>query len=207
MRELEFLPEWYPRARRQKRLVMLQSWLAVLLACGIAVWGLMTHRNHQARLAELQTLDRLIAQSQLNLKLRDELQEKKKALEDQQRVLSRIGMHVESSRILAKVAAIMPEHMSLVDLTVDTIDQVPAVDQGKSGDAKKAPAARKLQVHLQGVAPTDVDLANFLAKLSTVPFFQQVTLLEAVDYNDKSGHVMRRFELTFSMDLGTVGGA
>jgi Tfp pilus assembly protein PilN len=207
MRELEFLPDWYPKARRQKRLVMLQSWLAVVLAMGIAVWGVMTHRNHKTRLAQLQSLDAQIAQSQLNLKLRDELQQKKRALEDQQRILARIGAHVEASRVLSRIASLMPEQMSLTDMTIDTIDQVPAADPSKSPDAKSAQGTRRMKVQLQGVAPSDVDLANFLARLSSVPFFEQVTLVEAQDLNDKSGHVMRRFDLSFTMSLGTLGGA
>ena len=46
MRELEFLPQWYPQIRRRRRLVHLQAWLTlVLIAVGLfltfpPVWGL-----------------------------------------------------------------------------------------------------------------------------------------------------------------------
>ena len=45
MRELEFLPDWYPQARRRRRLVHLQGWLTLLLIAGMGTHLLMADRN------------------------------------------------------------------------------------------------------------------------------------------------------------------
>ncbi len=55
-------------------------------------------------------------------------------------------------------------------------------------------------MRLVGVAPDDVDLANFLAGLTNYPFFEQIALLKADGIID-GGHAMREFEVTFSMSL------
>jgi hypothetical protein len=55
-------------------------------------------------------------------------------------------------------------------------------------------------VRLLGVSPSDVDLANFLAGLTNVPFFQDVAMIRSHDKSD-SGHIMREFEVTFGMSL------
>jgi hypothetical protein len=64
---------------------------------------------------------------------------------------------------------------------------------------------RRVKMRMQGVAPTDSDLASFLAKLTAKPFFSAV----AVTYSrprSEDGHVMREFEVTFVLDLGGLGG-
>jgi hypothetical protein len=50
------------------------------------------------------------------------------------------------------------------------------------------------------VAPTDMDLAEFLARLTSKPFFRNVELLISHEKTDR-GHVMREFEVAFVMDL------
>jgi hypothetical protein len=57
---------------------------------------------------------------------------------------------------------------------------------------------------VHGVVPTDVDFASFLAKLSTVPYFENVAMIYAKDRSE-SGHVMREFEVTFTVSLNQEG--
>jgi hypothetical protein len=64
---------------------------------------------------------------------------------------------------------------------------------------------RWLKVSLVGVAPNDLDLANFLTGLTNYPFFEQIQLLKADGVVD-GGHAMREFEVTFSMSLNATPG-
>jgi len=73
----------------------------------------------------------------------------------------------------------------------------------KRGGAAPLPESR-LRLRLHGVAPTDVDLGEFLAKLQGKPFFKQIELTYIHDRLD-SGHVMREFEIAFVMEL--IGGS
>jgi hypothetical protein len=92
---------------------------------------------------------------------------------------------------------VMPQEMSLCELSFDTEEQIRKVDGIAAKDGSKN---RILRVKLLAVAPSDVDLANFLAGLTNVPFFQDVAMTFAHDKSD-GGHIMREFEVTFAMSL------
>jgi hypothetical protein len=59
---------------------------------------------------------------------------------------------------------------------------------------------------MHGVAPTDTDLGEFLHKLTGRPYFRNVELLYSHERQDR-GHLMREFELTFTMELAGINGA
>jgi hypothetical protein len=62
-----------------------------------------------------------------------------------------------------------------------------------------------MKVKMIGVAPTDVDVMNFLTRLGDVPFFEQVYMTYAKD-RPENGHVMREFEVTFCLNLNSARG-
>ena len=92
--------------------------------------------------------------------------------------------------------------MTLTEATFDTVDQVKAADPGSDNHSQEV--ERKLLVKMSGVTPSDADWASVLAKLSSVPFFQDVRLVAAHD-KDAEGHLMRQFEVSFVVDLGSGG--
>jgi hypothetical protein len=65
---------------------------------------------------------------------------------------------------------------------------------------------RRLNVRVTGVAPTDVEVADFLTKLTGKPFFEDVRMTGSKPRME-SGHMMREFEVYFSMNLNDVTGA
>ena len=52
-----------------------------------------------------------------------------------------------------------------------------AAPTGRLVTATNQSVVRQLRLTLQGVAPTDLDLANFMSQLSAVPFFEQVGMI------------------------------
>ncbi|HEX3355737.1 MAG TPA: PilN domain-containing protein [Tepidisphaeraceae bacterium] len=203
MRELEFLPSWYPRLRRRRRMVVIQGWATLMVVCGLGLWLYLADRNTERRMVDHSAFERQLDQSRADLKeLNIQLNEKQK-LEGEQRVMSKVGLHVEATRLLSKIDQIMPREMTLTDATFDVIEQAKPADAA-SGNMKITEVTRKLQVHLSGVTPSDADWAGVLAKLSSVPFFQEVGLVGAHDKID-NGHLMREFQIQFVVDLGTGG--
>ena len=49
MREVEFLPEWYPAVRRRKRMVAMQAWATLILICVLGLWTVMSQQRVAAR--------------------------------------------------------------------------------------------------------------------------------------------------------------
>ena len=206
MREVEFLPEWYPKVRQRRRMVALQAWVTLILVSGLGLWMLLVQRNVHAREHTLAGLKNDLVQSETELHRLEELLELQKQLGQQDQIFVKIGRPVETTKVLGALSEMMPRDMALLGLTIET-QETPRVT-GKL--ASRAAAEKKetdsaLRFRLHGVAPTDVDLAEFIAKLTAKPFFSQVELNYSHE-RQESGRVMREFEIAFAMDLTGLGG-
>jgi Tfp pilus assembly protein PilN len=207
MRELEFLPEWYPQSRRRKRIVLLLGYLTLLVAAGLGVWFMLARRDIRARAAVLEGAQKQLAQTHQEMHQLEEQMALKNQLLVQRQIVEKLGLPVEMSRLLQALDEKLPSQMSLTDLAFDTHEQLKVANtlaaarvatQGDNID-------RRLHIRLDGIAPTDDDVANFLTGLSRVPFFDDVAMNYSRDRTD-NGHVMRDFEVTFSVNLNQSGG-
>ena len=202
MPDLDFLPDWYPKSRRRKRLVLLQGYMTLLLAGGLGAWLFLAHRNAQVASRALANIEMQVSQTHQELHQLEEQVALKNQLLVQRQIVEKLGLPVELSRLLYALDQNLPTQMSLTDLAFDTQEQLktagtPAAARGvRQGDG----IDRRLRVKLEGVAPTDTDVANFLAGLARVSFFDDVALSSTRDLN-QGGRVMREFEVTFSIGL------
>ncbi len=200
MRELEFLPAWYPRLRRQKRWVAMQAWMLLLLAGGLGTWSMLAGQNIHAAEKTAQMLGSELTQSRQQLRKLDDLLALQKQWQRQYQMLQTLGSHVETARLFSRLQTLMPPEMALLEASVNTTRLGQEHLHRRAGQNEDQPPQRRMDVRLLGVAPTDVDVANFLARLSDVPFVQEVAMMYARDRGD-SGHLMRQFEVTFSIRL------
>jgi hypothetical protein len=209
MREVEFLPDWYPKVRQRKRMVALQAWITLILICGLGLWILMAQRNVHAREVELAGLGSDLNQSETELARLEELLELQRKLGQQNGIFIRIGRPVESTRIITTLDQLMPRDMALLDLSLDTEEAPKPAGTLAARAQQEQQAAQKpeswLRLRLHGVAPTDVDLAEFLSKVTATPFFKQVELVYSHE-RQQGGRVMREFEVSFLIDLASLGG-
>jgi Tfp pilus assembly protein PilN len=207
MRELEFLPEWYPQSRRRKRIVLLQGYMTLLLAGGLIVWLFLAQRNTQSKAATLAGINSQILQAHQEMHQLEEQVALKGQLLVQRRIVDKLGMPVEMSRLLDAIGEALTPQMGVTDLSFDTQEQLKVATS--PGVARVPPQGdnidRRLHVRLDGVAPTDNDVANFLTVLSRVPFFDDVAMSYSRDQTE-NGHLMRDFEVTFSVNLNQESG-
>jgi Tfp pilus assembly protein PilN len=207
MRELEFLPEWYPQSRRRKRIVLLQGYMTLLLAAGLIVWLLLAHRNTQAKVAALAGINSQILQAHQEMHQLEEQVGLKGQLLVQRQIVDKLGMPVEMSALLDAIGDTLTPQMGVTSLSFDTQEQLKvstslaAAHMGTQGDN----IDRRLHVRVDGVAPSDNDVANFLTGLSRVPFFDDVAMSYCRDQTE-NGHIMRDFEVTFSVNLNQESG-
>jgi hypothetical protein len=220
MREIEFLPDWYPRAQRRKRIVLLEGWLLFLLILGLGSWMLLAQRNVFGAERSLSSLKGQLDQMHTEQRMLDEQLVLRKELQAKEQLLASLGYPVEMTRLLQTIDSIMPKATSLTEFGCETEEQVkpvagntPAVgahagyrDRNRDGQPQQQQQIdRKLRVRIVGVAPSKLDLANFLAGFANVPFFQQVAVTYARDKSE-AGHVLCEFEVTFCMDLNQPTG-
>ena len=216
MREVEFLPSWYPKVRQRRRMVALQAWITLVLVCGLGLWILLVQRNVHAREIELASLRTDLNQSETELQRLEDLLQLQRQLGQQDQIFVKIGRPVETTKVITTLEQMMPSDMALLDLSLETEEPNRSVGGGANysgGGGLMARAARekelespKLRFRMHGVAPTDTDLGEFLHKLTGRPYFKNVELLYSHERQDR-GHVMREFELTFNMELAGLNSA
>jgi len=204
VRELEFLPDWYPQTHRRRRLIVLQGWLTLVMVAGMGSWILLKDRNNtlDERILAVQTaqLDQTYAQ----LAEVDKLDSLRRQLRQQEEVISRIGFAVEACKAVNALDDRMPRQMALTGIVLENEERVDRSALAANRGPNNEPSVdRRLKVRVQGVCPTDVDLANFMTQLAAVPYFESVNNTYARERTDNS-RVMREFELTFSVNL-TMG--
>lgn len=203
MHELNFLPAWYPRLQRKKRMLLLQLWLTLLLILGAGAWYFRLESGVAAAQERLQTLDGELAQSDQHLRQLQEQLEFKNRLRLQEQIVSRLGVSVEMTRLLHLLQTTMPREMSLVELSVETREQarpITTAAAARAGANRETVIERSMQVKVMGVAPNDSDIATLLSGLNAMPFLKQVAMGYSRDRVD-DGHLMREFEISFTMDL------
>jgi Tfp pilus assembly protein PilN len=172
------------------------------------LWLALATRNGRSAAAAVGALEAQVLQTRTEQQQLDEQLELKKQLTQKEQIIAQLGFPIEMSRLLQTLDAEMPREMSLTEITCTTEEVVPSPQFGavaaQAKPRKDQMFERRLKIRLVGVAPTDVDLANFLTGLSRYTFFEQIALVRA-DGLSSGGHIMREFEVTFSINLSAVG--
>jgi hypothetical protein len=203
MRELEFIPAWYVRLLRRRRLLFVQSWLALAIGGGLGLWVFLADGNARAAEAALDSLRQQVQQTESQLEQMDRLERLRKQWRRQADVMDRMGLHVECARLISKLAEVMPKAVAITMLQVEVRETPMALSNAARAALRETappPMDRRLHVHIQAVAPTDLEVVTLITDLNRVPYFQRVTPSYARDRRE-SGHVLREFELSFEVNL------
>jgi len=208
MRDVEFLPTWYTQWQKRRRLLFLQVWISIILALGLGLWVFLANRNRCNAEDALGTIKGQWQQTNLQVQQMERMEALSKQWRQQAEVLGRLGEHVKSSQMLVKLAEMMPPTVSLLSLEF-AVEETPiqVTTPPKSGGKEPAtsPMDRRLRVKLLGVAPTNLEMATFVIELNKVTFFDHVAPTYARDRRE-AGHVLREFELTFTVNLNAATG-
>jgi hypothetical protein len=203
MRELEFLPAWYPAVRRQRKRLLLQSAITAVVGAGLLLWMQLALQNTAAARESLSLLDLQVAQVKSELQLLDEQTVLLGKLRKQQEIEARLGLGIEMTRLLASIEQCLPSEMAILEINIDTettkqtLAQLAAgARRGKTAD----PQTRTLRVRVSAVAPTDAEITQFFAQLTELGVFQNVRMNYARDRH-AAGRQMREVEVVFGLPL------
>jgi hypothetical protein len=185
--EPEFLPAWYPKARRRRRWLLIQAWSSVGLIAVLGICFLLSSRNVWRGKVMVNQLNHEMDQANDELVRLTNLVKLHDRLIKQEQVMRRIGVFVEPTRALKLVETASFEQVD---------GAAPSVKDG----AKAPPVVRTMQARIHGVAPTDIDIGNFVQSLNAITFVEAVTLSYSRERMEK-GHVMREFEVSFAINL------
>lgn len=206
MREVNFLPAWYPKVVRQKQLLTAQAWGTATIVVGGFIALLGAHRAGAAADRDL-----LSAKERAQLMVQqvhqlDEMLNLQKQLVAKQAIVSELGLPVELSRVVAEMGACAPREVTFIEIRAATVERGPQTiaERAAAATGMRPAAERQLELRLRGIAPTEGEVTAFWSRLMSCPSFSAVRL---VNSNEKieGDHKMREFEITFSISLDPQG--
>jgi Tfp pilus assembly protein PilN len=197
MHNVEFLPSWYAALQRRKCALIVQAGATLAVLLGLAVAVIDRQWNIHLQQQVVAGYDQQIHQSNQQLSKLDQVMDHQQQMRERERVIGQLGIDMDATRLVNALDGAMPPKMTLTGLSVETQEQsaLPA-SQITAG----SPLDRWLIVRMQGVAPTDVEVAILLDKLSRLKFLDSVGMGYIRDRTE-AGHTMRDFELRFRMNL------
>jgi hypothetical protein len=197
MRELEFLPAWYPRLRRKRRVLLVEAWLAVTIVAGLGLWLILSAHNVIARETLLTVREKQLTQSNYELQKLAELESLKRQMSDQATLMTRLGPNVPMGRLMDTLEQALPKGMALLDVTVDFEKGMRQAAAPRGAVAQSDPM---YQVSIHGVSPSDAELGEFMTGLAkAIPHWVGGSMSET-DVR-QAGHQMRDFTFSFSIRL------
>jgi Tfp pilus assembly protein PilN len=204
MLNVDFLPERVIQQRARRRRLMRQGWLLLLCVALMAGLAFVRHgRIRQAR-AERDVWTERSENARQQVELRKELEREQASLSLKKRIDDQLGTRISARDLLAELCRLLPTSMSLTSMEMEEVrflDDGSADAGGRSARARRAKGreatpARHLQVVIQGLAPNDVDVANFIGRLSACPLFESVQM-GYTRTQEFRGREAREFEATF----------
>jgi len=119
---------------------------------------------------------------------------------------------VPRSHVLARLTNHLPEHTSLTSMTMQVeeikvqLDEPPTGDDAKTGgktpksargkNQPRVARVKRLRFRLDGLAETDVEVAEYISRLHTDPLFESVDLQFSEEFPYEEGVTMRRFQMS-----------
>ncbi len=208
MHNIDFLPRRIKHQRRTRRRRVRQ--VGVVCACAlilIAVGFLRQQGVAEAR-AQWRQLDRQVRQVHSQLSLREELEEEWNELVRKQQISEQFDTRLTARDVLAELGHRLPESMALTDLSLeaDSVLLDPAkpasvltTSSGRPTAVAPPATARqritRIRLVITGMAPSDVEIANFVGQLASSPLFEDVNMgyTREIKYQGRSA---RQFKAT-----------
>ncbi|MBN1846392.1 MAG: PilN domain-containing protein [Sedimentisphaerales bacterium] len=219
MKKVDFLPEDYIEKKAQQRanIICLALFLVVLagVGCGFAIT-----EQRQGRIdARVRDVTEKMQKASEALKQLEVLEGKRMEMIQKATISASLMEPVPRSLLLATATNDLPAGVSLTEfkLVSKEIKAQPTYTKGKSArsrNKKAAPAAaagpsdakqavEPLQwdttIEITGLAPTDMQVAEFIANLDRSPLFRQVNLLYSEEHEVEE-EMVRQFKLDLLLD-------
>ena len=187
MEKTDFLPERIVLQRRRRARMTRQFYLLGISFACLALLGYFRHGRIDRAEAELALLQDHTTSVEMQLATRDRLEKQLNDLMVKKRIDETLGSRVNALDVLAEIQRVLPESMALSRLEMDAVEVNLAMEPGGEGMAGRTGARlasarqreqglKRVRLILTGVAPCDVDVANFIGQLSASPLFEDVNM-------------------------------
>ncbi len=204
MVEVELLPQWYPVMVRRRRRLIVQAWLTGLLLVvlvGVLIWR---RANVEATHFELASLGQQRRQTDAMLEALEREEARLSSLLRQAELVSKMGVPLEVSRILADIGAGLPDDVAITSFTTRTEERAPAGPNPSRG--KQPDPVRQMHFAFTGLAEQAESVGTISRHLEDRPLLKNVRI-SAQQNTLVYGRPAVAFEIGFRVDLSPAGGA
>jgi hypothetical protein len=227
--QLSFLPDDYLERKAQRRSNALCAGLFLIVMLGMGSAFALTDRSLRGIEGDYARVDKEFNEAAVRIQQVQQMQDKQRRMAYQADLTASLLEKVPRSYLVAEVTNSMPPGVSLLDFALDS--KVKSVAQGeqqtqaafqkkkaaaaaKPGEASKPeppkfqPKALETTLKVSGVADTDVQVAQFINRLSRSRVLHDVNLLISEEYKAtdkdektaKDAQALRRFVIEMSLD-------
>lgn len=219
--QLSFLPDDYLARKAQRRTNIICAALFLVTMGGIASAFTLSERATRDLVRRHNDVDQRYAEAAKRLDQVKQMQEKQRRMAHQAELTASLLERVPRSYLLAEITNSLPAGTSLVDLKLESKPrpviagpvktpfeqkkaELEAAKAGKpAGPPPPQPKVYDVSVRLSGVAQTDVQVAQFINRLSRSKLLSDVNLVVVDEFaldNDK----VRKFELNMQLNPKAV---
>jgi len=212
-----FLPEDYVEKKSQRRTNLISVSLFVVVMSGIIGAFVVTDRQRVEVSKLQQQVNADFEEAAKRLEQLNDLQSRKQAMVRKARITAMLIERLPRSLILADLINHMPTTLSLLELELVTkvvktrtrrlatsaLEKAKQKQQRKNGAGVDAlPPMKKTEASLRlvGVAPTDVQVAQFMTALSRSSMFTDVNLAFSEEVKMSEDQLMRKFRIDMKLN-------
>ncbi len=207
MVNINFVPDDYVQNTESRRMNLI--YIVLLLAVLVALGGsFVTIKIRQrACMVKENLVNQRMAQTQETMKQLDELQAKRREMMKTALTTAELLEPVPRSILLAALTNNLPSGVSLMDLTLmqkepkntvqSAVSKFQATQTGTKEAQERLSIEQLLETHIniEGVATSDLQVAEFIKKLSVSNLLDNVALIESKEFKVEDT-TFRRFKLT-----------
>lgn len=208
MYDVDFLPDRIRQQRTRRRYLFRQGYLLAVCAVAMGALAYVRHGRLGKAQAELAALTERAGNLDRQVALIPTMERQMADLLIKKRIDEQLGSPADSTCVLAELCKVMPANIALISLELKTVEARveppgPAPRSGsrsavvvpkKAGDRAEA-RVRRVRLQIAGLAPTDVDVANFIGQLAASCLFEDVNMgyTKTVPFQ---GRTAREFQAT-----------
>lgn len=203
---VNFLPEDYVEKRTAQRSAMLFIAMFLLVMMGIGVAYLMARQQLLVDQAQNELLNKEYEDAAKHVAQLQELEREKQRMMTKAEVTAVLLERVQRSKLIEEMTRLMPKGTSWLTLDLKTRDSTAPRSVVKTDELKATPGfepapapTKEVCVDLVGMAPTDNQVATFIAALGKCELLTDVNLLYTEEYKHND-QMLRRFRVEMKIN-------
>jgi Tfp pilus assembly protein PilN len=204
--QLDFLPEDYLERKARRRTILICAVLAGIVMAAIGAAFSITERINRQADQRKQEVDLKYAEEAKQIQQIQQVEQKQQKMARQAELAASLLEKIPRSNILAEVTNAVPSDVSLLEFSLNSIRRsapaaVAASDPTKaSAAAQPQPIAYDVQLKVSGIAANDVQVAEFIRRLSHDDLFQDVNLIISDEFSQGEEKKLRRFQVEMNLN-------